>query len=402
MSKLPLPSPDRESALAFVSDHLAHLVCDDVVGSPSYRGGQTSADAALAAFDVAGYARKRNEVHPAGRRGASGLSPYIRHGLLQLAEVWAVVADGPSKDVQKFRDELLWQEFARHWYAHHGTATQRGIRRELEPGPGSMSETDMDCLAMVRNELETDGWLVNQTRMWFSSHWAVRNGEPWRNGEDYFFQHLLDGSRAANRLGWQWTTGVGSSKSYGFSRWQVEKRAPGLCESCALRTRCPIQDWPDDPAFVASSNAPAQPVLTGPSVVEAAGAVDHVWLTAESLGDADPALSANRELPVVFVFDEPLLASLRLSSKRLVFLTETLADLGTRRTVELRLGTPSTELDGLSVAVTWAPVPGFARRIGGINAGEVHPFPWLRQPNNKAVSSFSSWRRNAERNRPPQ
>ncbi len=107
-------------------------------------------------------------------------------------------------------------------------------------------------------------------------------------------------------------------------------------------------------------------------------------------------------LPVVFVFDEPLLASLRLSSKRLVFLTETLADLGTRRTVELRLGTPSTELDGLSVAVTWAPVPGFARRIGGINAGEVHPFPWLRQPNNKAVSSFSSWRRNAERNRPPQ
>jgi deoxyribodipyrimidine photo-lyase len=36
---------------------------------------------------------------------------------------------------------------------------------------------------------------------------------------------------------------------------------------------------------------------------------------------------------VVFVFDEPLLDRLRLSSKRLVFLVETLADLAGRRTV---------------------------------------------------------------------
>jgi len=36
-----------------------------------------------------------------------------------------------------------------------------------------------------------------------------------------------------------------------------------------------------------------------------------VWLTAESLGDADPALAAHADLPAVFVFDEPLLARLR-------------------------------------------------------------------------------------------
>ncbi|MGB1631262.1 MAG: FAD-binding domain-containing protein, partial [Acidimicrobiales bacterium] len=71
----------------------------------------------------------------------------------------------------------------------------------------------------VVDELETDGWLVNQTRMWLAGDWTVRWGQDWRRGEDRFFRHLLDGSRAANRLGWQWTTGVGASKSYGFSRW---------------------------------------------------------------------------------------------------------------------------------------------------------------------------------------
>jgi deoxyribodipyrimidine photo-lyase len=88
-------------------------------------------------------------------------------------------------------------------------------------------------------ELETDGYLVNQTRMWLASHWAVREGVDWRAGEDRFFRHLLDGSRAANRAGWQWTVGTATGKPYGFSRWQVEKRAPG----CATPARCsPLPD----------------------------------------------------------------------------------------------------------------------------------------------------------------
>src|SRR4051812_16085545 len=104
----------------------------------------------------------------------------------------------------------------------------------------------MNCVSSCVDELETDGWLVNQTRMWLASQWTVRSGAEWTAGEDRFFTHLLDGSRAANRLGWQWTVGAGTGKPYGFSRWQVRKRAPQLCRDCALSTACPIQDWPPD------------------------------------------------------------------------------------------------------------------------------------------------------------
>jgi deoxyribodipyrimidine photo-lyase len=404
--QLPVPEVGRDAGEAFVEEHFAGLFVGDAVGSERFRGGQGAADAALAAFDVSGYASRRNEVLPQRRRGASALSPYIRHGLLSLPAVWRHVAGGPARDVKKFRDELLWQEYARHWYARLGARTRTGIRREL-PNAGEETAARLDgwnaemaCMAATVGELERDGWLVNQTRMWLSSDWSVRNGQMWQGGEDLFFAHLLDGSRAANRLGWQWTTGVGSSKHYGFSRWQVEKRAPELCRDCRLRTQCPIQDWPDDPVFVAvdraSSVASADAdaiARSGPTAVVGSGDADVVWLTAESLGVDDPALAASPDRPAVFTFDRALLERLQLSAKRLVFLAETLAELAHHRVIELYLGDPAVALAGRRAAVTHAPVPGFVRIVGRVDVAVRHPSPWLARPSTGTVASFSAWRR---------
>ncbi len=407
--RLPVPEAGRDAGEAFVEEHLAGLFVGDAVGSERFRGGQGAADAALAAFDVSGYASHRNEVLPPSRRGASALSPYIRHGLLSLPAVWRHVAGGPPRDVKKFRDELLWQEFARHWYARLGERTRTGIRRELQSADVHTAagldgwDSEMACMAAMVGELARDGWLVNQTRMWLSSDWSVRNGRMWQGGEDVFFVHLLDGSRAANRLGWQWTTGVGSSKHYGFSRWQVEKRAPELCRDCRLRTACPIQDWPDDPVFVAIdrpngvTSADVEAVArSGPTEVLVAEDADVVWLTAESLGVDDPALVASADRPAVFTFDRSLLERLQLSAKRLVFLVETLSELAQHRSIELYLGEPAEALAGRRVAVTHAPVPGFVRIAGRVDVAVRHPWPWLARPSAGSVSSFSAWRRSVQ------
>ncbi len=399
MTRLEVPDSTRTAAERFVADNLDHLVDGDVADSPSIRGGQRSADRALAGFDVAGYAARRNEVAPPERRGASQLSPYIRHGLLTLTEVWDSVAGGPARDVRKFRDELLWQEYARHWYARLGRSTASPLRRQMDAiEPRGRWDRSLPCLDATLSELEEHGWLVNQTRMWLASDWTVRNGQDWRHGENYFFRHLLDGSRAANRLGWQWTTGLGSSKSYGFSRYQVERRAPGWCRQCPHRGACPIEDWPEERSTT-PVNWPQEIDLTGPTVATADGEPDTVWLTAESLGDQDPALVARPDLPAVFVFDEPLLARLRLSAKRLVFLTETLAELAETRALEIHLGDPVVVLQGRSLAVTHAPVPGFATRAAALHPVETHPWPWLRVPRRGSVKSFSAWRKRVDRSR---
>ncbi|MBB2988008.1 FAD-binding domain-containing protein [Terracoccus luteus] len=403
-----LPTPTEGDEVAWVQRHLGHLTLEDAVAaSPAFRGGQGAADVALATFDVTGYARRRSEVLPERSRGASRLSPYVRHGLIDLPTLWAHVADGPPRDRDKYRDELLWQEYARHLHSRVGEGMRRPLRHE-PPRRDQVGEWGWDrsmaCVDLTVGELETDGWLVNQTRMWLASQWTVRAGHDWRDGAKHFERHLLDGSAAANLLGWQWTVGTGTGKPYGFSQWQVRKRAPGLCERCPLVDACPISGWPDssggpsvpDPTGLLRSD-PDPGVTAGPAEVEpltTGTRPDAVWLTWESLGDGDPALEAHPDLPAVLVFDERLLARRRLSGKRLVFVAETLADLATRRDVEVHLGRPAEVLRDRPVASTAAPVPGWRRLTAGLDV-ERHPWPWLVRPRSGPVSSFTAWRRSS-------
>ena len=120
------PEMSQTAVLDWVRSHLPTLWRDRPLPT-KFRGGQAAADQAIASFDVNGYADARNEVWPESARGASRLSPYIRHGLLSLPRVWADIT-GPDHDVRKFRDELLWQEYARHLYARLGATLGNSLR----------------------------------------------------------------------------------------------------------------------------------------------------------------------------------------------------------------------------------------------------------------------------------
>ena len=364
-------------------------------GKSHIEGGQTEANKALAALDITRYASDRSEVLPLNRRGATVLSPYIRHNLLTLKQVWAAVNDAPYKDREKFQDELMWQEYARHLYARIGTGFFDNLRFEqTRDVTGDGWNRDMHCIDQVVKELETDGWLVNQTRMWLASHWTVRKGKGWLHGQERMYQNLLDGSRAANLLGWQWTVGS-AGKPYGFARWQVEKRAPGLCMKCPLKKACPIQEFPEEvtlPQLERLNLLDHDPDLektTGPRSIIRKTEPKEVLITIDSMGDSDPALVANPDLPVVFVFNRDALAKLQLSSKRIHFYLETLQDLATRRDLKVYLGDPYVYAKENAVAVTYAPVPSFKKFV---DVAELHPFPWLRTPHDKNIQSFTAWR----------
>ena len=133
----------------------------------------------------------------------------------------------------------------------------------------------------------------------------------------------------------------------------------------------------------------------GPLAAEIVETPEAVWMTAESLGDDDAALAAWPDLPVVFVFDSALLTRLRLAAHRLVFLTECLADLATRRDVGVWLGSPREVLAQTSIATTFAPVPGWSAHARHLRVDALHPWPWLVPPHAGPVTSFTAWRRRA-------
>ena len=367
------------------------------LGLSTIPGGQTAADVALANLDITGYANRRSEVLPRNKRGASMLSPYIRHNMLTLDQVYRTVKNAPYKDREKFRDELFWQEYARHLYARVGTRLFENLRFEANRNTQREGwNREMLCINEVVSELEDDGWLVNQTRMWLASHWTVRNDVGWIHGQELMYRELIDGSRAANLLGWQWTVGAGTGKPYGFARWQVEKRAPGLCGQCALKSNCPIQEFPDEVSLLRVDHDSlldhdTDPGLSaGPPTPVHSAKPEFVLLTIDSMGDADPALVANPDLPVVFIFNEMALTKLQLSSRRIGFYLETLKDLSARRNLRVLIGNPYEFAKENPVAVTFAPVPSFKKFT---NIAELHPYPWLKQPGSGSVRSFSSWRK---------
>lgn len=389
----------KNDVLEILEKDFAGLRCDEPAVSPSFRGGQTAADNALGTLNISSYARKRSQVQPLSHRGASRLSPYIRHNLISLRDVWDAVEHNAEDDRTKYRDELLWQEFARHAYARLGMRLHSNLRfespRQFSPPTGF--QPGMACIDAVVEELETDGWLVNQTRMWVASHWAIRQGMNWQAGQEYLYKHLLDGSRAANILGWQWTVGAGTGKPYGFARWQVNKRAPELCGSCPLNNNCPIEQFPE--TETPASISPEEFLLArdhntdatrGPHKVVRRTLPEWVLLTKDSLGDEDPALTANPDLPVAYVFDQEGLAKLQLSSKRLGFYIETLQDLAQRRDVSVFIGSQREFAENHAVSVTYAPVPAF-KKIADV-AAEVHPWPWLVEPHGGSIKSYSAWR----------
>ena len=282
-----------------------------------------------------------------------------------------------------------------------GTSSRRSLRfivDERTAHPDNPWSSSALCLESSWTELVAQGWLTNQTRMWLASHWSVREAMGWRDGEDLMYRHLLDGSRAANRLGWQWTAGALTGKAYGFSRWQVEKREPGLCQTCPLEQRCPITHWPQtqerqprertDPRLRRDDDLEA---TAGPATAQQSGEPEAVWITAESLSDRDPAAGAHPELPVVFVFDEPLLRRLRLSVNRLFFLAQSLAELSTRREVHLWRGDPVEVLTGRRLAATFAPVPGWRSRAARLDVVALHPWPWLERPGTGPLTSYTAW-----------
>lgn len=366
------------------------------LGVSKISGGQTAANAALAALDISGYASMRSEVLPVERRGATVLSPYIRHNILTLQQVSDAVNRAPFKDKEKFRGELLWQEYNRHLYARVGVRLFENLRFDVNAmSQGDGWNREMLCIDEVVNELETDGWLVNQTRMWLASHWTVRNKVGWVSGQERMFKELLDGSRAANLLGWQWTVGAGTGKPYGFAKWQVDKRAPGLCSRCSLRSNCPIKEFPDESSPPSLDHDPILDTdfdvsaTTGPRTPLRTRKPDFVLLTIDSLGDNDSALVENPDLPAVFVFNKEALQKLQLSSRRLAFYVQTLQDLNSRREVQVFLGDPYQFARDNAVAVTYAPVPSFKKFN---DVAELHPYPWLKIPHAGSVRSFSSWR----------
>ena len=244
---LPRDLPDRRAL-----DRLLGEQFPEAGGSLSpLRGGRAAAETRLARLDPRRYTKSRNHLKGA----VTGLSPYIRHGVLSLAEVRdAVFQRIRSRDEgSKLINELGWRDFWQRMWRDLGDGIHDS-QEELKTGhdPASYARelpedirtgrTGLACMDDFQSKLTTHGWLHNHARMWMAAYVVHWRKVHWKAGADWFLEHLLDGDPSSNHLSWQWVASSFSHKPYFFNKGNLERFSDGqFCRNCSSSERCPFE-----------------------------------------------------------------------------------------------------------------------------------------------------------------
>jgi deoxyribodipyrimidine photo-lyase len=240
---------DRAALEAYLRDTFVDRAAPGEALSP-IRADRAVLDSRLDQVDPRRYAASRNRVDGA----VTGLSPWIRHGIVTLAAIRDLAlrrVDWPEQ-AEKLVSELAWRDY---WQRVHAELGER-IWSDLEPWKTGWRASDyadhlppeveagtsgLACMDAFATELRVTGWLHNHARMWVAAwvvHWLrVR----WQAGARWFLRHLLDGDLASNNLSWQWVASTFSAKPYIFNRENLERKTAGrFCATCARRDACPF------------------------------------------------------------------------------------------------------------------------------------------------------------------
>jgi deoxyribodipyrimidine photo-lyase len=193
-----------------------------------FRAGETEAQNRLEAFTettLACYGEERNRMDLAG---TSGLSPYLRFGMLSARQAVhaahtaiSIAPDGKAmRSIETWLNELIWREFYITILYHFPYVRRTAFRQALREIPWVNNPQDFAAWAEGRTgypvvdaaqrQLVQTGWMHNRARMISASFLTKDLLVDWRFGERYFMQHLIDGDPAANNGGWQWTAGTGT------------------------------------------------------------------------------------------------------------------------------------------------------------------------------------------------
>ena len=295
----------------------------------AFPGGRRAALERLAALKPGTYARSRNFLDGA----VSRLSPYLRHGVLDLAEVRdAAVGRSGAAASSKFVFELAWRDYWRRVYAELGDR----VWEDLEPyatGHAASSyaaelpedivrgETGDVCIDGFVRDLVDGGYVHNHARMWFASYVVHHRRVRWQAGAAFYLEHLLDGDPASNNLSWQWVAGTFSREPYFFNRGNLERYTTGrYCAVCPKAGNgCPFEaTYPElerrlfardaarpRPSFRLS--APPDPEGGPPEAPPAGGAI--VWHHVEALSPSTAARAAAPGAPALVTLDPAGMAS---------------------------------------------------------------------------------------------
>ncbi len=222
LGALPPPIPDVASDR--IPDPREFGLDAGAVALPT--GGEAAAHQRLEQFLTTAAGRYHEDRDRPDRDGTSRLSAYLRFGAISIRECIvrgeeAIAADPALESgIAKWLDELLWREFYSSILEENPRVLRENYRSEYDAlvwndDPDGFEawcegRTGYPIVDAGMRQLRETGWMHNRVRMIAASFLTKDLLIDWREGERFFFEHLVDGDPASNNGGWQWAASTGT------------------------------------------------------------------------------------------------------------------------------------------------------------------------------------------------
>ncbi len=221
------PTPPEVTGLELDSLQLLPRTPDWAAGlREQWRPGEAGARLRLETFceeALSGYAAGRDQP---GRPGTSRLSPHLHFGEISPRQVWQAVRGvqatvaATTRGGDAYLRELGWREFCHHLLHHWPQLPEQPFNPRFADFPWrddgeafrawTRGQTGYPLVDAGMRELWHTGWMHNRVRMVVASFLVKHLLVPWQQGQDWFWDTLVDANLANNAGGWQWVAGCGA------------------------------------------------------------------------------------------------------------------------------------------------------------------------------------------------
>jgi len=190
--------------------------------SPGEQGAADNLDAFVAVASA--YDEGRNLP---SEQLVSRLSPHLHFGEISPATIWHRIAgEGgvPGSKVETYCKELVWRDYAQtvfRQFPPYGGVGYRETMRVFPWGVGCYPAVRADLDAWCQGKtgypivdsgmrgLWATGWMDNRVRMIAASFLVKHLLIDWREGEQWFWDTLVDADYGSTAVNWQWSSGTG-------------------------------------------------------------------------------------------------------------------------------------------------------------------------------------------------
>ncbi|MCU1445952.1 deoxyribodipyrimidine photo-lyase [Cryobacterium sp.] len=249
--RAPYPAPEE------LDDAARGLGSDDLTGwaleptRPDWAGGlreawspgEASAHESLATFLDEALPPYGTERDLPAQQATSRMSPHLRWGEISPHQIWHAtdvarrgLTGAAATSATRFLTEIGWREFAYHVLFHAPDLATANLRAGFDAFPWppldaealtawQQGRTGFRLVDAGMRELWRTGSMHNRIRMVTASFLIKNLLIDWRQGEQWFWDTLVDADPASNPFNWQWVAGSGADAAPYFRVFNPELQA---------------------------------------------------------------------------------------------------------------------------------------------------------------------------------